>query len=385
MDDSQPDTQTSAIAEFYNQQCVLVTGATGFMGRMLVEKLLRCSLQLRTLYVLVRAQRGKSADERMAEILQEKVFDKLREMQPDFSRRITVCEGDVMRNNMGLSDLDMEVLVKNVTVVFHCAATIKFDDPLKISVKMNVGGVQSLLAVCHALQNLKALVHVSTAFSNCDRTEIDEAVYPPSIPPNKLMEALDWMDDDIIETLTPKLIGRRPNTYTFSKSLAEYVLVQEGKGLPLAIFRPSIVGASWKEPTPGWVGNTNGPTGLFIAIGKGFMRVMRVNMDSVADIVPVDVAINMMIAIGWYTATAHPTQCLVYHCTTGGQNPFTWKEMAPIVLNTFHQYPYDQIIRRPRFHSFTNTYAWFYWRFVNHVLPAYIIDFFSRLSGKRPV
>jgi thioester reductase-like protein len=32
---------------------------------------------------------------------------------------------------MGLSDLDMEVLVKNVTVVFHCAATIKFDDPLK--------------------------------------------------------------------------------------------------------------------------------------------------------------------------------------------------------------------------------------------------------------
>jgi fatty acyl-CoA reductase len=140
------------------------------------------------------------------------------------------------------------------------------------------------------------------------------------------------MDDDIIETLTPKLIGRRPNTYTFSKSLAEYVLVQEGKGLPLAIFRPSIVGASWKEPTPGWVGNTNGPTGLFIAIGKGFMRVMRVNMDSVADIVPVDVAINMMIAIGWYTATAHPTQCLVYHCTTGGQNPFTWKEMGKWLL-----------------------------------------------------
>ena len=200
------------------------------------------------------------------------------------------------------------------------------------------------------------------------------------------------MSDDLVEMLTPKLIGNQPNTYTFSKCLAEYILVQEGKGLPLAIFRPSIVGASWKEPTPvsshlahhacaftllrmrvysyfiahaqlfiahivillrmrtftnqficcynvvksffvqGWVDNTNGPTGLILAVGKGFMRVMRVDMDRVADIIPVDTAVNMLIAVGWYTSTACPSQCLVYHCTTGGHNPCTWQQIGWLVF-----------------------------------------------------
>ena len=39
--------------------------------------------------------------------------------------------------------------------------------------------------------------------------------------------------------------------------------------------RPSIVGASWKEPFPGWIDNFNGPTGIFAAIGNGLLRVMK--------------------------------------------------------------------------------------------------------------
>ncbi|XP_077866406.1 fatty acyl-CoA reductase 1-like, partial [Saccoglossus kowalevskii] len=45
-----------------------------------------------------------------------------------------------------------------------------------------------------------------------------------------------------------------------------YVLAEEGAGLPVAIVRPSIVGASWKEPMPGWIDNFNGPSGVFIAV-----------------------------------------------------------------------------------------------------------------------
>ena len=58
------------------------------------------------------------------------------------------------------------------------------------------------------------------------------------------------MDADAIQALTSKLIGSRPNTYTYTKALAEYLLVEESKGLPVAIVRPSIVGASWSEPVP---------------------------------------------------------------------------------------------------------------------------------------
>lgn len=58
------------------------------------------------------------------------------------------------------------------------------------------------------------------------------------------------MDDDLVSVMTPKLIGERPNTYTYTKALAEYLIQQEAGGLNIAIVRPSIVGASWKEPFP---------------------------------------------------------------------------------------------------------------------------------------
>lgn len=78
----------------------------------------------------------------------------------------------------------------------------------------------------------------------------------------------------------------------------------------------------------GWIDNFNGPSGVFIAVsktvalksgskhtvlspkmasfclqaGKGILRTMRANNDAVADLIPVDVVINLTVAAGWYTA-----------------------------------------------------------------------------------
>jgi len=56
-------------------------------------------------------------------------------------------------------------------------------------------------------------------------------------------------------------VGNRPNTYTYTKALAEHLLTEECGTIPLAIVRPTIVTAALKEPIPGWVDNLNGPTG----------------------------------------------------------------------------------------------------------------------------
>ena len=58
------------------------------------------------------------------------------------------------------------------------------------------------------------------------------------------------MDTETIGALTAKLIGSRPNTYTYTKAMAEALLIEEAHDLPVAIVRPSIVGASWEEPVP---------------------------------------------------------------------------------------------------------------------------------------
>ena len=73
------------------------------------------------------------------------------------------------------------------------------------------------------------------------------------------------MPDDMINTVTPQLLGKRPNTYTFTKALAETQLLEDAKDLPVIIIRPSIIGAMWREPLPGWTDNLNGPTGIFTA------------------------------------------------------------------------------------------------------------------------
>uniref|UniRef100_A0A915J8A3 Fatty acyl-CoA reductase n=1 Tax=Romanomermis culicivorax TaxID=13658 RepID=A0A915J8A3_ROMCU len=152
-------------------------------------------------------------------------------------------------------------------------------------------------------------VHASTAYANCDRSHILESVYTPPMQPEKLVEALSWMDDRMVASLTPLLVGQRPNTYTYTKALAEYIVSQEAAHLPVAIVRPSIIGAIWKEPLPGWTDNLNGPTGLFAStinflsqIGKGLLRSMIGDSNATADIVPVDVVSNVLIVTAWHRA-----------------------------------------------------------------------------------
>uniref|UniRef100_A0ACB8EAZ6 Cyclin-dependent kinase inhibitor far1 n=1 Tax=Sphaerodactylus townsendi TaxID=933632 RepID=A0ACB8EAZ6_9SAUR len=150
----------------------------------------------------------------------------------------------------------------------------------------------------------EGFVHLSTAHgANCNRRHIEEVIYPPPVEPKKLVLSLvEWMDESLVDEITPKLIGDWPNTYTFTKALTEYLVQQEKGGLNVAIVRPSIVGASWQEPFPGWIDNFNGTSGFLIAAGKGIIRTVKCNLEAVADIIPVDVAINLILAAGWYTA-----------------------------------------------------------------------------------
>ncbi|MEQ2165881.1 cyclin-dependent kinase inhibitor far1 [Goodea atripinnis] len=237
------------------------------------------------------------------------------------------------------------------------------------------------------MKHLEVFIHVSTAYAHCDREVIEEVVYPPPVNYRKLIDTLDWMDDDLVATLTPKLIGERPNTYTYTKALAEYLVLQEAGDLNIAIVRPSIVGASWKEPFPGWIDNFNGPSGIFIAAGKGILRTMRASNDAVADLVPVDVVINATLAAAWFSGSQRvnrPRSLMVYNCTTGGINPFHWGEVEYHVISTFKRNPLEQAFRRPNVNLTSNHLINQYWITVSHKAPAFLYDLYLRLIGREP-
>lgn len=56
------------------------------------------------------------------------------------------------------------------------------------------------------------------------------------------------MNDAVWNAVTSSILKDKPNTYTFTKQLGEVVLAREGKDLPVAIVRPTIVSGSWREP-----------------------------------------------------------------------------------------------------------------------------------------
>ncbi|CAG5119961.1 unnamed protein product [Candidula unifasciata] len=377
--------QNLCVANFYKNKTVFITGATGFMGKVLMEKLLRSCPGIKKCYTLVRPKKNQTPQERMESVIKSKLYDKLRESMPDLRERIVAVCGDILEPHLGLSSEDEAMVVADTNVVFHSAATVKFDEELKLSIQMNVLGVRRMIELSRKMTNLEALVHVSTAYANCDKMSVKEMVYEPPLHPNKIIDAVEWMDKDSIQALTSKLIGSRPNTYTYTKAMAEYLLVEEGVGLPIAIVRPSIVGASWEEPMPGWVDNMNGPTGLLAAIGKGLLFVMHGNVGCTADVIPVDTATNAMIAVAWYTAVERPKDVLVYNCTSGQINRLTWGTWQASLKEIFLNYPYHNIARVPNpqftLNIFWRDTVWFFYQ----LMPAYIMDFYLRITGQKPM
>ncbi|CAG2166102.1 unnamed protein product, partial [Oppiella nova] len=326
--------------------------------QVLVEKLLRSCSDVKNIYVLLRTKKGLNARSRLDELLNTKIFEKIRDENPKALNKIVAIQGDITLNSLGISESDLNLLSSDVSIVFHSAATVKFDEPLKTSVEFNVIGTRRLVEICHKMPKLVALIHVSTAYANCNRSEIDELLYSPPVSPQKIVDAVEWMDDEVINSLTPKLLGDRPNTYTYTKALAESLLVDECGSLPVAIVRPSIVTASWKEPLPGWVDNINGPTGLILASGKGILRTMLFNSKAGADLIPVDTVINLMISVAWYTATQQPNSIMVYNCTSGQHNRITWGDIERIAFPLLLHYPSAEIFRYPG-GNFKENLAWY--------------------------
>ncbi|XGW33416.1 hypothetical protein V3C99_017662 [Haemonchus contortus] len=371
------------VEDVYCDRSILLTGSTGFLGKVLVEKLLWALPNVGQIFLLIRPANGLSPKERLEKVLQDPLFSRLREHKPQMFSKLVPIAGDLMENNLGLNQHDMQSICDQVSIVIHSAATVKFDEQLRDAVEMNVVGTTRLVALCHKMQKLIALVHVSTAYANCDRAETEEKVYDPPVAPQKLMEAIEWMDDEMITLITPKLLGKRPNTYTLTKALAETQLVEDAKQLPVIIIRPSIVGAMWKDPLPGWTDNINGPTGIFAAVGKGVLTNMCGSESSKADIIPVDIVANMIIVAAAHRATTTYETIPVMHCASGDLNALKWEKVVNFLEQFYHEYPMEQCFAIPstRFHSSRKMFELNY--YIKHHIPASTLDFINGLLGRK--
>ena len=241
-----------------------------------------------------------------------------------------------------------------------------------------------MIALAKKMKNLEVFVHVSTAYANCDRQHITEVIYNTPVSPDKILEACEWMDDELVNLLTPNIIKLRPNTYTYTKAIAECLVKQAENEIPFAIVRPSIVGSAWREPIPGWIDNYNGPTAILVAAGKGILRTMLGNRDAIADLIPVDIPVNLMIATAWYRGSKKTSETIVYNCTSGLINPFKWGQFEKYANICLNKNPYEQISLAPKISLTCSKTLKGFKIFFEQFIPASCIDLYFVLAKKKP-
>jgi fatty acyl-CoA reductase len=83
------------------------------------------------------------------------VFDRIRKECPNAFNKIVSVHGDVSETDLGLSDEDRQRVVTEVNVVFHAAATVRFNESLKTAVTLNTLGTQRIIQLCRDMQNLQ--------------------------------------------------------------------------------------------------------------------------------------------------------------------------------------------------------------------------------------
>lgn len=121
-------------------------------------------------------------------------------MHPERLQKIIFIAGDISKANIGVSSSDLQLLKENVNIVFHSAATVRFDQGIKEAVNLNTLGSKRLWDLCSEMQNLRSIIHVSTAYTNPTRANVGEQVYPPkvSMDLDTFIKCADALPEDLV-------------------------------------------------------------------------------------------------------------------------------------------------------------------------------------------
>lgn len=164
----------------------------------------------------------------------------LKEASPDVFRKLIPIQGDVSEENLGISDADRQIIIQNVNVVIHSAATLDFHESLRPTVNTNLLGTRRVMVLCSEIRNLAGMVHVSSAYVNSYLVECEEILYPAPENAEKIIKLASELSEEELNAKQASILGEHPNTYTFTKHLAEHEVDKFAARFPCGIVRPSM-------------------------------------------------------------------------------------------------------------------------------------------------
>lgn len=330
---------------------VLVTGATGFIGSLLLRELLlhRQQLSIGGVVLICRSKRNVSAKERVRVLLRKDMFSFLDDEEKE--NLVTVFEGDVSRPRLGMSEVDHHAVCNdlNITHVINSAACVNFEEPLPSAAQSNITSALQLQALTKKLKkNSAKYVYLSTAFVHGNKTGSAES---------PLQEDLfDFGKYDPLE-LYQSMMGTEscasaamndlefPNTYTFSKSICEHLLLRD-KQVRTIIMRPCIVGPAVQVPHEGWAGERPSTltAGACLYLNSPY-NIWSFRRERAA-VIPVDVVCRFIIAKAFEVSECDQT--ITSDDRSNGSSSFDSGSSAQVSEHSSEEsyiFPKDPIIR----------------------------------------
>jgi len=316
----------------------LLTGVTGFLGKVLLTELIRRKeeLGIERVYVVIRARGDISAAERFeTEVLGSPCCARLPE---GWAGAVTVLEGTLEQPGMALGGAGEE-LTRRVTHMIHAAASVSFDLPIAAAARSNVSTALNMLELARQCPRLERFVAVSTAYvtpHTDDAAPIPEALSPLPAPADELLHSIEA--GTAVES---ELLARsgHPNTYTLTKSIAEHLLMARKGAVPLTIVRPSVISASREHPFPGWIDSTAGFGAFVLLIGLGHLRAMVGRPSARLDLIPVDEVAERILS-----ACAPGDGAAIRHAVAGLRHSPTARQCWEGIRDFYRVHP---VARRP--------------------------------------
>jgi len=359
---------------------ILLTGATGFLGKVFLYLLLRWHPELERVYVLIRGDRRSSLSRLRREILDSPVMEPLRRhLGGGFDRyledKIVVLAGDITEDGLVIAD-SPQLKRGELDAVVHCAGLVNFEASLEKALAVNTLGILNVIEFCRKLD--AALLHVSTCYvaGRADGHRFEDDLPVDWCPDDRrkhfdlrreirdaraLIDRIETASHDqalMFEFLAAAetsgesreiaLEGRRkrwveerlkqeglaravslgwPNTYSYTKSLGEQLVLAARKELDVTVVRPAVIESALADPFPGWNQGVNTSAPLTYLSGEGY-RFYPARADLVLDVMPVDLVAHAMVPIlaALLLKRHHP----IYQLGTSDCNPLPMRRLVEL-------------------------------------------------------
>lgn len=332
--------------ESFKDSSILLTGSTGFLGKVVLAMMLDRLPHIQSIYLLIRKGKKSALERFIQEIQSSPIFeslykDKQNVLKQRLEHHVTVIEGDVALPNFGLQETLIAELSQSIDLVIHSAGIVDFFPSVRTAFDVNVKGAINAADFVRGSSKAR-LLHISTCYVAGNKSgTFDEEVVVGQSPNGNLFDAdkefislKEAIEQIEIKNSTSKrnntrqliLLGMQrakqwgwSNTYCYTKALAELLLTSQYKDISLTIIRPSIIESAVTFPFPGWNEGENGTAPLSFQMGESWYAYFIAKKQNVLDLIPVDLVSQAILLVG--AAQLRGIASGVYQVASSMHNP----------------------------------------------------------------